>query len=60
MATVWTESHDAVEEKAMLSHIKSAGAISISPELFEKLYLTPKTPESGQRFANPTAMGFVG
>ncbi|KAK4554812.1 hypothetical protein LTR86_007960 [Recurvomyces mirabilis] len=37
--------------------------MTISPELFEKLYLTPKTPHSGdaiKRFANPTPMGFVG
>jgi len=35
----------------------------MSPELFEKLYLTPKTPRVGdnvKRFANPTPMGFVG
>jgi hypothetical protein len=25
-----------------------------------QLYLTPKTPESGKAFANPTAMGTVG
>jgi len=37
--------------------------VTISPELFEKLYLTPKTPHIGdanKRFANPTPMGFVG
>jgi len=46
-----------------LSHTVSAGAISISPELFEKLYLTPKVPHAGdniKRFANPTPLGFVG
>jgi len=38
MATVWSAANDAVDEKAMLTHIKSAGAgaVSISPELFEK------------------------
>ncbi|KAI9710723.1 MAG: hypothetical protein M1820_002556 [Bogoriella megaspora] len=39
------------------------GAMTISPELFEKLFLSPKTPHAGdniKRFANPTAMGFVG
>lgn len=33
------------------------------PELFEKLYLTPKVPHVGdayKRYANPTPMGFVG
>ena len=37
--------------------------VTISPELFEKLYLTPKVPHVGdayKRFANPTPMGFVG
>ena len=37
--------------------------MTISPELFEKLFLTPKTPQAGdayKRFANPTPMGFVG
>ncbi|EXJ85853.1 hypothetical protein A1O1_06222 [Capronia coronata CBS 617.96] len=54
---------DIVEEKSGLSHTLSAGAISISPELFEKLYLTPKVPHAGdniKRFANPTPLGFVG
>jgi len=54
---------DIIEEKPNLSHTVSAGAISISPELFEKLYLTPKTPHAGdniRRFANPTPLGFVG
>ncbi|USW56156.1 Putative acetate transporter GPR1/FUN34/SatP family [Septoria linicola] len=35
--------------------------ISISPELFEKLYLQPKVPQLGRsRFANPTPMGLTG
>ncbi|KAL6246004.1 hypothetical protein RBB50_007157 [Rhinocladiella similis] len=54
---------DLIEEKPALSHTVSTGAISISPELFEKLYLTPKVPHSGdniKRFANPTPLGFVG
>ncbi|KAK5173350.1 uncharacterized protein LTR77_002031 [Saxophila tyrrhenica] len=35
--------------------------MTISPELFEKLYLTPKTPHvGGSKFANPTPLGFVG
>lgn len=33
--------------------------MTISPELFEKLYLTPKV-QTSQRYANPTAMGLVG
>ncbi|KAF2181109.1 hypothetical protein K469DRAFT_590584 [Zopfia rhizophila CBS 207.26] len=37
--------------------------ISISPELFEKLYLTPKVPHAAsyeKRFANATPLGFLG
>jgi len=54
---------DIAMEKPQLTQTISSGAISISPELFEKLYLTPKTPHVGdniRRFANPTPMGFVG
>jgi len=50
-------------EKPRLTHTISSGAVSMSPELFEKLYLTPKTPHAGdniRRFANPTPLGFVG
>lgn len=46
-----------------ISRVMSSGAVTISPELFEKLYLTPKTPHTGdnlKRFANPTPLGFVG
>ncbi|KAI1332926.1 GPR1/FUN34/yaaH family-domain-containing protein [Xylariaceae sp. FL0255] len=37
--------------------------VSMPPELFEKLYMTPKVPRVGhnlQRYANPTPLGFVG
>ena len=42
---------------------KTATNITLSPELFEKLYLTPKVPHVGdayKRYANTTPMGFVG
>ncbi len=48
------------EEKGL--HRTQTG-VTMSPELFEKLYLTPKVPHVGdynRRFANPTALGFVG
>lgn len=51
--------HD--EEKGQLH--RSTTGVTMSPELFEKLYLTPKVPHVGdynRRFANPTALGFVG
>lgn len=41
-----------------LTQTNTIGGMTISPELFEKLYLTPKVPKAG--FANPTPMGFVG
>ncbi|KAK5089407.1 hypothetical protein LTR70_006699 [Exophiala xenobiotica] len=49
-----------------LSKVVSSGAVTMSPEIFEKLrwlYLTPKVPHAGdniKRFANPTPLGFVG
>ena len=46
-----------------LSKTQTISGMTISPELFEKLYLTPKTPGVGdyrKRFANPTPLGFVG
>jgi len=46
-----------------LNRMQSAGAFTISPELFEKLYLTPKSNNDGdfrKRFANPTPLGFLG
>ncbi|KAK5725924.1 hypothetical protein LTR15_004114 [Elasticomyces elasticus] len=46
-----------------LTQTQTIGGMTISPELFEKLYLTPKTDRVGdynKRFANPTPMGFVG
>ncbi|KAF7190754.1 Protein alcS [Pseudocercospora fuligena] len=41
-----------------LTHTQTG--ISISPELFEKLYLQPKDAPHYARFANPTPMGLVG
>jgi hypothetical protein len=48
------------EEKGLY---RTQTGVTMSPELFEKLYLTPKVPRTGdynRRFANPTALGFVG
>lgn len=41
-----------------LTQTQSTSGMTISPELFEKLYLTPKVPQA--RFANPTPLGFLG
>lgn len=57
---------DAVFEKSHnhnLNITSSHNGMTISPELFEKLYLTPKTPRHGnnvKRFANAVPMGFTG
>ncbi len=42
-----------------LHKIKTSGSITISPELFEKMYLTPQTPVKGdlrKMFGNPTPL----
>lgn len=42
-----------------LHRIRTAGSITISPELFEKLYLTPETQVKGdlrKTFGNPTPL----
>ena len=42
-----------------LRKIRTAGSISITPELFEKLYLSPQNRVTGDlrtTFANPTPM----
>ena len=47
---------DETSENA-LRRIRTAGSISISPELFEKIYLSPQNAVKGdlrKTFANPT------
>jgi hypothetical protein len=49
-------SHD---ESTALRKIQTAGSISISPELFEKIYLSPLNQVKGdirKTFGNPTPM----
>ncbi|KAF6816467.1 gpr1 fun34-class plasma membrane protein [Colletotrichum musicola] len=46
-----------------LRRVKTAGSISISPELFEKLYLSPQNNVKGdlrKTFGNPTPIAIVG
>ena len=48
-----------IEPENALNRIRTAGSISISPELFEKLYLSPQNKVSGdlrKTFGNPTPM----
>ncbi|KAF1998794.1 GPR1/FUN34/YaaH-class plasma membrane protein [Amniculicola lignicola CBS 123094] len=53
-------SHDSM---AALRKIRTAGSVSISPELFEKLYLEPKHKVSGdlrRTLGNPTPLALIG
>ncbi|KAI9662871.1 MAG: hypothetical protein M1821_007918 [Bathelium mastoideum] len=46
-----------------LQRIRTAGSISISPELFEKIYLSPQNVVKGdlrKTFGNPTPLALVG
>lgn len=46
-----------MDNEAALKRIRTAGSISISPELFEKIYLSPQNAVKGdlrKTFANPT------
>ena len=46
-----------------LKRIRTTGSISISPELFEKIYLSPQNKVSGdlrKTFANPTPLALAG
>lgn len=48
---------------AALNRIRTAGSISISPELFEKLYLSPENRVKGdlrKTFGNPTPIALIG
>ncbi|KAI4931784.1 hypothetical protein J4E85_004381 [Alternaria conjuncta] len=65
MATTTVTSHstdsDRIDKEPHLAHASTN--ISISPELFEKLYLAPKTPHANDRvgkYANATPLGFLG
>jgi hypothetical protein len=52
---------DRIEKKPQLSHTTTN--ISLSPELFEKLYLSPKVPHASEnvaKYANATPLGFLG
>lgn len=44
----------------MITRVKTAGSITITPELFEQMFLTPQTKVKGelrQTFGNPTPIG---
>lgn len=51
--------HDTHDETTALSRLRTAGSLSISPELFEKIYLSPKNQVSNNirsTFGNPTPL----
>lgn len=50
------------ERQQVLGRMRTAGSISMSPELFEKLYLSPPSAVKGdlrKTFANPTPMSVL-
>lgn len=52
--------NDEFTRNEILHKIQTSSSIPISPELFEQLYLTPKTNVKGQlrqTFGNPTPIG---
>jgi len=55
--------HDHHDEDTALRRLRTAGSLSISPELFEKIYLSPKNRVSNNirsTFGNPTPLAIVG
>jgi uncharacterized protein len=51
--------HDHHDEDTALKRLRTAGSLSISPELFEKIYLSPKNQVSNNirsTFGNPTTL----
>jgi len=54
---------DDMDHDDALKRIRTAGSISISPELFEKIYLSPQNAVKGdlrKTFGNPTPVALVG
>lgn len=51
--------NDDMDNDTALKRIRTAGSISISPELFEKIYLSPQNAVKGDLrkiFGNPTPL----
>ncbi|KAH9876845.1 hypothetical protein IAQ61_002206 [Plenodomus lingam] len=54
---------DSYDSNAAVHKIRPAGSISMSPEMFEKLYLSPQNEVKGdlrKTFGNPTPLGIIG
>lgn len=55
--------HDHHDNETALKRLRTAGSLSISPELFEKIYLSPKNQVSNNirsTFGNPTPLALAG
>jgi len=55
--------HSGMSHDQMLNRIRTAGSISMPPELFEKIYLSPENRVKGdlrKTFANPTPLAILG
>jgi len=55
--------NNSMDNESALRRIRTAGSISISPEMFEKLYLSPQNAVKGdlrKTFGNPTPVALVG
>jgi len=55
--------HDHHDEDTALRRLRTAGSLTISPELFEKIYLSPKNRVSNNirsTFGNPTPLALSG
>jgi len=55
--------HGGMSADEGLKRIQTAGSISISPELFEKIYLSPQNAVKGdlrKTFGNPTPLALIG
>jgi uncharacterized protein len=53
------DASDKMESQEALQRIRTAGSVSLSPELFEKLYLSPRNNVKGElrkTFGNPTPL----
>lgn len=51
--------HNEAINDSVLERVRSSGLLTISPEMFEKLYLNPKTNVKGDlrnTFGNPTPL----
>jgi len=62
----WEKSYhldDTTDPDHALQRIRTAGSLSISPELFEKMYLSPQNRVAGElrkTFGNPTPLALSG